>query len=331
MATNLPLTADHVSKAYAGGTVVDDVSLTLLPGKLTALIGGSGAGKSTLLRLFAGFERVDSGEIRYGEQLLSSRRKLVEPKHRHTGLIFQDFALFPHLNIIQNIMFGLTAMDKQERLKTASDWVSQMQLDHRREAYPHQLSGGEQQRVAIARALAPEPRAILMDEPFSGLDPSLRTETRQMALSAVKQAHIPALLVTHDPAEALRHADQIAVMSGGKLLQSGTAEHIYFEPENETVASALGPVFKHEVSTLPAPWQSDFSGRQHIYWRPEALQPDPDGAVQARVTSVAGVGSAAVINVKLGPFECQISPQTARPAVGDQVRLALDPRAVFAF
>lgn len=331
MASNLPLTASEVSKSYARDTVVDNVSLTLKPGEITALIGGSGAGKSTLLRLFAGFERVDAGEIRRGDALLSSKHQLTAPKDRKIGLIFQDFALFPHLNILDNIMFGLNALERPDRVRVAEEWVSRMRLERRRDAYPHQLSGGEQQRVAIARALAPEPLAILMDEPFSGLDPSLRASTREMALAAVRDANIPALLVTHDPDEALAHADHIAVMAGGKLLQYGPTNQVYFDPLSYQVAQALGPVVEHSLQSLPSEWQESFEGHDKVYWRPEALQIDAQGSIEARVTGVSGVGSAAAIHVEAGGFKCRIRSSGPLPKTGETVRLTLDRHAVFTF
>ena len=190
---------------------VSEASLTLDPGKVTALLGGSGAGKSTLLRLFAGLEPVDAGEIRLSETVLSSTNKTVPAEKRRIGLVFQDFALFPHMTALQNVRFGLKRLPRPERTPVAENWLNRLGLQARINAYPHELSGGEQQRVAIARALAPKPIAILLDEPFSGLDPALREGVREIALSAVREAGIPALLVTHDANEAMAYADYLAV------------------------------------------------------------------------------------------------------------------------
>ncbi|OZB13922.1 MAG: hypothetical protein B7X53_15040, partial [Hyphomonas sp. 34-62-18] len=178
---NAPLSAHGVTRRYGDRAVVDGVSLSLPPGQITALLGGSGAGKSTLLRLLSGLEGVDEGEIRLGEEVLSAHGRTVPAEKRRIGLIFQDFALFPHLTAARNVAFGLKHLPKAEAIARAQAWLARLGLEPRANAYPHELSGGEQQRVAIARALAPEPAAILMDEPFSGLDPSLRDSVRDAA------------------------------------------------------------------------------------------------------------------------------------------------------
>ncbi|MEO0549335.1 MAG: ABC transporter ATP-binding protein [Pseudomonadota bacterium] len=331
MSSAYPLIAEAISKSYGRTRVLESVDLTLEPGEITALIGGSGAGKSTLLRLFAGFEPLDQGKIRYGETVLSARGKLVPPKDRRTGLIFQDFALFPHLNVLQNIMYGLQSHSKSDRQTIASDWVAQLHLQHRQNAFPHQLSGGEQQRVAIARALAPRPLAILMDEPFSGLDPALRAETRDMVLSVVLASNIPTLLVTHDPSEALRHADKIAVMAGGKILQTGTAESVYKTPSSLGVACALGSIQSYPVEALPSEWTTDFGSEDELHWRPEALRLDPTGTVEATVLSIGGVGPAAEVKVLVEETSFLLRNIVDLPKPGDKVKLSLDRHAVLTF
>lgn len=236
------LIADGVTRRYDGKSVVADVSLTLQPGKVTALLGQSGAGKSTLLRLFAGLETPDTGEIRLGDTLLSGPTHMVPAEKRRVGLIFQDFALFPHLTALENVLFGLSFLSKDEAQSKGRDWLARIGLQTRANAYPHQLSGGEQQRIAIARALAPEPIAILMDEAFSGLDPALREDVRAIALNAIRSSGVPALLVTHDADEAMVSADQLAVMRNGQIIQSGTPEKVYTSPVDDKTAAALGPI-----------------------------------------------------------------------------------------
>ena len=255
MSDHLPLRAIGVSRAYDGTVVVDEASLTLQPGKITALLGQSGAGKSTLLRLFAGLEPVDAGEIRLGDTVLSSTSLQVPAESRSIGLIFQDFALFPHLNALDNVGFGLRGMNREARRKRAGEWLDRLGLSHRARAYPHQLSGGEQQRVSIARALAAKPVAILMDEPFSGLDVTLKSEVREIALAAVAEAGIPALLVSHDASEAMRDADRIAVMRKGVILQEDTPEELYLHPASLPVArcTAVGSRIATSVPSTANP------------------------------------------------------------------------------
>ena len=274
------LSAIGVSRAYHGVRVVDSVSLDLKPGAITALLGGSGAGKSTLLRLFAGLEPVDDGEIRLGGRVLSSTKTTVAPDKRRIGLIFQDFALFPHLTALQNVQFGLKPLGKEAAQAEALAWLGRLGLTQRADAYPHELSGGEQQRVAIARALAPKPAAILMDEPFSGLDPALRASVRDEALEAVRAADIPALLVTHDPMEALEAADHVAIMRGGRIRQEGPAAEVYMNPVSADVAASLGPVNRMAAADVP-PGLAEAAEGTELVVRPEGISLDPASGVRA--------------------------------------------------
>jgi len=246
-----PLIAENLSKSFAGTDVVSDVSLSLQPGEVTAIIGQSGAGKSTLLRLLAGMEHPDAGRILRGSEILSSASKTIPIEKRRTGLVFQDFALFPSMSAAQNIEFGLHAHPKPHRSDIVETWLTELNLQHLKHAYPHQLSGGEQQRVAIARALAPEPQTILLDEPFSGLDHNLRNKARRAAFKAIRKTGAPALITTHDSAEALSLSDQMGVMLQGKLLQLGSPDDIYLRPISIDVARAVGPVSSAGDSELP--------------------------------------------------------------------------------
>lgn len=267
-----PLIADQVSRSFGAVTAVEKASLTLTPGEITALIGPSGSGKTTFLRLLAGMERPDSGQILSGERVLASASRHVPIEKRKIGLVFQDFALFPNMTVLQNVMFGLREYAKDERVQMAESWIEQLGLTHRRDAYPHHLSGGEQQRTAIARALAPKPVAILLDEPFSGLDPSMRGRVRDAALNAIRAAKVPALLVTHDASEALLHSDTIAVIEHGVILQSGPPDTLYRAPNSLAVARALGPVHEIERSNLPAEWRAEIKTDAPTLWyRPEAI------------------------------------------------------------
>ncbi|MEL8056235.1 MAG: ABC transporter ATP-binding protein, partial [Pseudomonadota bacterium] len=237
MTKQASLTLKSLHKQYGKVTALADISLDLYAGEITALLGPSGAGKSTLLRLIAGLEYPTSGEILSNGQALSSPKSMIPPEKRGIGLVFQDFALFPNMTAAQNVSFGLKTLSKAETSEVTAKWLDALGIAHRSDAYPHHLSGGEQQRVAIARAIAAQPAAIMMDEPFSGLDPDNRDAVRNVALEAIRAANIPALLVTHDPEEALAYADQIAIIENGHLLQTGSPDDLYAHPVSKTVAS----------------------------------------------------------------------------------------------
>lgn len=331
--TRANLTAAHVTRRYGLTAVVEDVSLTLRPGEISALLGGSGAGKSTLLRLLAGLEPVDAGEIRLGEQVLSSETQMVPAEKRRIGLIFQDFALFPHLTSAQNVAFGLKHLGKSAAQAASAEWLERLGLTGRAGAYPHELSGGEQQRVAIARALAPEPAAILMDEPFSGLDPSLRGNVRDIALAAIRAAGIPALLVTHDPAEAMESADRIAILRAGHLLQEGAAAEIYMQPNSAAVAAALGPVSRLKGADLPdglliGPVQDN----DQIIVRPEAILMDNSSPVRAKVMAshLTGPLCRLVLDVS-GHTLVALVPRATAPQAGGEIGIRFDPALAFMF
>ena len=326
-----PLFIANVSKRYGERTVLDNVSLTLRSGCVTALVGASGAGKTTFMRLIAGIEPVDAGTIHSGDLLLSSARQHLPTEKRHIGLIFQDFALFPHLTVLGNIAFGLNHLPKETRLKIAQDWAERMGLAERASAYPHHLSGGEQQRVAIARAMAPEPRALLMDEPFSGLDPERREATRQETLAIIRKAGIPALLVTHEPVEALSNADEIAVMQGGQILQSGSADELYKSPISLSVAKALGRVQSAHKGVLEAKFETTLSGGSRVYLRPEALQVSESG-VGFTVIAARRRGTLCEIELRLGHERIvAVSILRKLPEPGDEMKIDLDPAYILPF
>ena len=326
-----PLFISNVSKSYAGRSVLENVTMTLEPGSVTALVGASGAGKTTLMRLIAGIEKLDSGTIHSGDLLLSSARSHMPTEQRHIGLIFQDFALFPHLTVRGNIEFGLTHLPKEHRGKTADQWITRLGLTERALAFPHQLSGGEQQRVAIARAMAPEPRALLMDEPFSGLDPERRESTRREALSIVRNSGLPALLVTHEPVEALANCDQIAVMNAGEVLQTGSPNHLYQSPTNLSVAKALGRVQSVRRALLPAELQAETPNQERLFLRPEALQIDPNGT-PLKVLASRRRGTLCEIEFKFGPDQLvAVAVRPDLPAPGEEVCVRLDPAYILPF
>ncbi|NNU81856.1 ABC transporter ATP-binding protein [Halovulum dunhuangense] len=223
---------------FDGMPVVDGLSLELMPGQVTCLLGPSGCGKSTTLRMAAGVEHVTSGEIRIDGQLVAGPGVHLPPEKRAIGMMFQDFALFPHLTAEANVAFG-AGSGSEARVR---DLLARVGLADKARKYPHQLSGGEQQRVALARALAPRPRVMLMDEPFSGLDNRLRDGIRDDTLEILKEEGTAVLLVTHEPDEAMRMADQIALMRRGRIVQQGAPYNIYNNPVDSEAAGFFSDI-----------------------------------------------------------------------------------------
>ncbi len=227
MTANARLELSNIGKSYAGRRIVSDVSLTVPQGQVTCLLGPSGCGKSTTLRIIAGVEAPDSGDIFVDGHQMAGDGLSVPPEDRGVGLMFQDFALFPHLSVARNVAFGLSKADARVRVPQLLEKVGMQRYIDR---YPHELSGGEQQRVALARALAPRPKVMLMDEPFSGLDDRLRDDIRDETLEVLTDEGTAVLLVTHEPAEAMRMADEIALMRDGVIVQRGAPYNIYNTP-----------------------------------------------------------------------------------------------------
>jgi iron(III) transport system ATP-binding protein len=234
------LEASNLSKAYNGKRVIDDFSFVLEKGSIGCLLGESGCGKTTVLRLIAGFERLQAGRIIINGQPMSMPGYVVPPRDRHLGMVFQDYALFPHLSVRKNIAFGIHHYPSSEKQKRVRDVLDLVGLSDAAEKYPHELSGGQQQRVALARALAPEPDLLLMDEPFSNLDVALRERLSVEVGGILKGLGISALLVTHNQNEAFAMADVIGVMNKGRLEQLDTAYNLYHRPKNQYVADFVG-------------------------------------------------------------------------------------------
>ncbi len=312
-----PLSVIDISHEYAGNVTLIGVSLELRPGEITALLGPSGAGKSTLLRLLAGLETPTDGRILYGETILAQKGHSVPTEKRSIGLVFQDFALFPHLTAVQNIAFGLIKETKTERARLALNWLERMGLGRHANAYPHQMSGGEKQRLAIARALAPKPKAILMDEPFSNLDPEQRDHIRRASLDIIRALNIPALIVTHDAEEAMSSADRLAIMRNGKILQSGTPEHLYKHPNSYEAAIALGPIIELEATRneAGAPWQTQFG--------PVELDAD-----KTRQAARIGVRPEAFILEASSPYRAHLITKTLKgPLIEAEIEVEIENAA----
>ena len=239
------LEVDHVTCEFDGRVVVDDVSFAVQPGEIMCLLGPSGCGKSTTLRVVAGIERQVDGAVRADGDALSDTETHLPPEARGVGLIFQDFALFPHLTVGQNVAFGLKGR-KAETSDRVHELLDRVDLTGYADKPPHMLSGGEQQRVALARALAPRPRIMLMDEPFSGLDNRLRDGIRDDTLQLLQEEGTAVVLVTHEPEEAMRMADLIALMRDGKIVQKGAPYNIYNTPCDKAAAA-----FFSDINVIP--------------------------------------------------------------------------------
>ena len=237
------LELDHIHLSYpaAGGRLqaVSDLSLSLEGGQIACLLGASGCGKTTVLRAIAGFEPLDEGEIRLAGRVLSTVGGQVEPEHRRVGMMFQDYALFPHLTVAQNVAFGLRRLSAKARAQTVREMLALTDLDGLGNRYPHQLSGGQQQRVALARALAPEPQLLLLDEPFSNLDIDAREKLAFELRDILKAAGRTALLVTHNQAEAFAIADRIGVMQDRTLAQWDSPYGLHHHPATPEIAAFI--------------------------------------------------------------------------------------------
>jgi len=258
------LSFENVERRYGETLALDNVSLSIAPGEVVCLLGPSGCGKTTLLRLAAGIERPTGGRVLINGQEVAGPSRFKPPEERSVGLMFQDFALFPHLTIIDNVAFGLKALPKREAEREARAMLTRVGLAHMSEAYPHVLSGGQQQRVALARAMVPRPAVMLMDEPFSGLDVQLRDSMQEETLALLRETRATSVIVTHHPEEAMRLADRIAVLRRGRIVQAGTAEELYdhpcelfvarlFSEINEIAYRAGGGVIETPIGRVAAP------------------------------------------------------------------------------
>lgn len=238
--TDWLLEVNNLSCGYGGDSVVRDINLALSQGDIGCLLGPSGCGKSTILRALAGFLPLSQGEIRLQGQAISLPGRSLAPEKRRIGMVFQDYALFPHMTIAENVGFGLKNLSKPERRQKVTELLNLVHLQDLADSYPHQLSGGQQQRVALARALAPEPTLILLDEPFSNLDTDLRRRLSLDVRDILKTLGISAILVTHDQQEAFAMCDQVAVLKDGQVQQWDVPYNLYHEPSNRFVASFVG-------------------------------------------------------------------------------------------
>lgn len=342
----IALALEDLSHSFGKTEVLTSVSLSIPQGAITCLLGQSGCGKSTLLRLIAGIEQPRSGTIRGAERVLSGPGVFIEPEHRDIGFMFQDYALFPHLSVADNIAFGLNRLPKSERRARVEEIAARIGITALLPRFPHILSGGEQQRVALARALAPRPALILMDEPFSNLDQGLREKVRSETLRILRDLQTTAIIVTHDPQEALAVGDQVVLMRKGRIEQVATPFEIYDAPASPYAAEFIGP-----CNRLTGLWQNGhletpigrFPGTLDLpdgslalaCIRPQAfsLSPGEDG-IPARVLSKVFVGESEQIELQVHPLgeTLRMHSHIRIPAkVGERVSLLTNGAQVHIF
>jgi iron(III) transport system ATP-binding protein len=339
------LTFEDVSRNFGDMVALDQVSLDVAPGEVLCLLGPSGCGKTTLLRIAAGVERPDSGRVLLDEQEIAGPNRFVPPEKRGVGLMFQDYALFPHLTILDNVAFGLRSLSRAEAKAEALAALQRVGLGHYAGEYPHILSGGEQQRVALARAIAPRPGVVLMDEPFSGLDSRLRESMREETLAIMHETHATAIIVTHDAEEAMRMGDRVALMRKGRVVQIGSALDLYRAPKdilaartfsdlNEIAArieqgSATTPLGRFAANGLADGSDAIVCVRQRGVRLLEAGQ-----GVPGRVRDARFLGDVALVEVAVQGLDVPLLARVREsdvPPEGAEIGVSVDRGAVLVF
>lgn len=335
----------NLHHAYGHQMAVDGIDLSVGPGELVCLLGPSGCGKSTTLRLVAGVERPLEGEVLIDGSVVANSNVFLPPEKRRTGLVFQDFALFPHLSVVDNVKFGLRDSSPEDIYTRALQALTQVGMQDFGAKFPNMLSGGEQQRVALARALAPRPHLMLMDEPFSGLDRRLRDRIRDETLKLLKQEETATLLVTHDPEEALRMADKIALMRNGKFVQVGTPTQLYDTPVDLQTAAFFSDVnvvhSKVTSGSLETPFgRIDAKGLSDgspatLAFRPHAIVLSGKDSVTGTVERTRMLGERGLVEFTVddcgtSQFSAHVAPSQL-PSTGTTIGLRLDETACFVF
>ncbi len=341
-----------VHHSYGRTHVLDNVSLTVPAGELVCLLGPSGCGKTTLLRIAAGLEKLQAGSVTIDEDVVAEPGRQLPPEDRRIGYMFQDFALFPHLTVLDNVAFGLFRQDKGAAEKRAMEMLDQVGMTQHAGKHPHMLSGGQQQRAALARALAPKPRLVLLDEPFSGLDTNMRARVREQTLSVLQHTNVATLMVTHDPEEAMFMADRIKVMGdNGQVLQSGRPADIYYKPVDEFVARLFGPMNAIDGTVSNGRLDSSFGAfeanglgegsKAKMLIRPEGLilsNGDANkGGIAVNVLSAHLLGDSSLVRLQVreginagAEFEVRVSG-AFDPLLMDDVRARVDRRHAFLY
>jgi iron(III) transport system ATP-binding protein len=340
------LNFEEVSVRLGPRLVLDRFSLALDPGEIVCLLGESGSGKSTILRVAAGIQPIESGAVRINGELVSGRGVALPPDRRGIGLMFQDFALFPHLTLLGNVLFGLKALGRAAALSQARQALKRVGLDGREADYPHMLSGGQQQRLALARSIAPRPGILMLDEPFSSLDARMRESVRGETLAVLRETNATTIIVTHDPEEAMLLGDRVALLRAGRIAQIGTGAEIYRAPVDLAAARFLSPLGEIAATVQggaaltplgPVPAPAHANGAQVVVGiRPVgALEmarhgPGVPGRIVSKRDSI-GVDLCEVSVAGLDrPLELR-QASDAHFAAGNDVFLTLDPNRVLVF
>ena len=323
---------------------LDNLSLNAEPGEIIALLGPSGSGKTTALRLIAGFERPDSGVMRIGGNLMADPRTFVPPEERGVGMVFQEYALFPHLTVEANIAFGLRKLDALTRTQRVQGMLETVGLAPFAHRYPHELSGGQQQRVALARALAPRPAILLLDEPFSNLDADLMTQMHLEVYTILRELGTTAIFVTHDQQEAFMIADRVGILNQGRLEQIGRPEEIYHQPATRFVARFVGKAdflpgrVTEEGITTEIGNLSNIPGFPHgaqvdVMIRPDHIEllPDPAGNAMVLSRQFRGPDNFVVVQLPSGTTIHSHQPSTLTLHPGDRAKVVAKPAHVVAF
>ena len=333
---NLIIRARSVTKSYGSEVVLSDFNLDVWNGSIVGILGISGSGKTTALRLLAGFDKPDSGIIEMRNRVISSEDTFLPPEERNVGMVFQDYALFPHLNVEKNISFGLSRDEiKSGRLEEV---LSMCNLETYRNKFPQELSGGQQQRVSLARALAPKPEVILLDEPFTSLDAHMARDLREEVVSLLRQTETTAIIVTHDQEEALSVCDVVSVLENGSVIQSATPQEIYLNPVSQTVANSVGDpnILKGfsvdgRVETSLGTFVTAYNGALDVSIRPECIELLLDSEGSYVVKECTFYGHDQVIsfqNSKGEVFRARSLPNTIYEA-GDKVNIDISEVTTF--
>jgi iron(III) transport system ATP-binding protein len=341
------LTFDAVTCDFGELAVLKGVSLTVKPGEIVCLLGPSGSGKTTLLRIASGVARPTTGRVLINGEEMAGQNRFVPPEQRSVGLMFQDFALFPHLTVEDNVAFGLRGVSVEEARTAARSVLARVGLADYATAYPHTLSGGQQQRVALARAILPRPAVMLMDEPFSGLDVQLREAMQDEMLALLREARATCLMVTHNPDEAMRLGDRIAVMHSGQLVQIGKAEELYRNPADLFVARLFSEVNEIPMTVAGGALQTPFGTFSQpdlvdgsavmlcIRRRAFRFEADAKGkTIAARVLSTRFLGDSIAMDLALADFDRTMTmtvPEWRALDRGTEFRVGVDPAGVLIF
>ncbi|MCI0712606.1 MAG: ABC transporter ATP-binding protein [Chloroflexi bacterium] len=329
------LICNHVTKTFDRTPAVTDLTFTLPRGDFLALLGPSGCGKTTSLRLIAGLESPNSGSIILNGKPVASDSVWIPAHQRKVGLVFQDYALFPHMNVARNISYGLNGSNQRQRVGEVLELVGLTGLEKR---LPHELSGGQQQRVALARALAPNPSLILLDEPFSNLDAGLRLQVREEVRRIVKEADVSTILVTHDQEEAFSLADDVSVMLNGAIVQTATPLELYTQPATPEIARFIGDAnlidgIAHgdrvETTLGELALQKPATGPVKVLIRPEAVSIHLDDAPNAEVTAISYFGHDQLVTVFINGETIQVrTGADIRIERGQRVRVTVEGRVL---